>query len=166
MFDLKEKILYHSLREIDAVVSYQTANDEVTVPAVHFVESSAGDNVVVLEIEQSSRIDLSRIDFAELVNDRRQVLHLNAALFLKLLDRRRNFEVRRNVEHGGRRKLGINDGFAIGHRARKRVPAGGDVAANLIEAVLGGSGKLVRSARRDARQQGNKDGGGESQPAT
>ena len=48
--DLKKEILNHPAGQFDASIAHQAANNEIAVPPVHFVESSAGNNVRVFEI--------------------------------------------------------------------------------------------------------------------
>src|ERR1700683_2330871 len=55
MFDLKEKVLYHSPRQCQASIAQQTTAYEITVPSVHFIKAAARHNVLVLEVKQSRR---------------------------------------------------------------------------------------------------------------
>ena len=148
VFDLEEKILHHPLRQIEPLVPNQATNDEITVPAVHLIESSTGHDILARQIKQSGRINFARIDFAEIVNDHRQMLGLDVALFSKLLNGGGNFEVRRYIEHGGGRQFRINDGLAIGQRTSQRIPARSDVFANRSETLFLGDVSLrLRGAR-------------------
>ena len=136
VLDLKEKILHHPLRQLDAFVAQQSANDEVAVPPIHLVESSARHDVLVRQIQKPRGIDFVRIDFAEIVNHDRQMLGFDFAFRLKLLHRGRHVKIGRHVKHRRRRQLRINDRFAFVERARQRVPTLRDVLANRFESGL------------------------------
>src|SRR2546421_11025648 len=73
-----------------------------------------------------------------MMNYLRKPLDLNLALLLKLLHIAGHADVCGQIEHRCGCQLGIDDRFAIRHRARERVPTGGDVIANWIETRRGG----------------------------
>src|SRR6202008_4368715 len=131
----KEKILDHAAGKLQPVVAHQAANDEVAVPAVHFIESASGHNVPIFQVEQPGS-EIVGIDFAQVLDQLGQVLDAYVALFLELLDRAGNWKVSREIENRCGRNFGVDDRFAIGHGTRQRVPAGRNVSANRVEAVL------------------------------
>ena len=45
MLDLEEEVVDHALGERFAMVGFKSEQDEVTVPAVHLIEASAGHDV-------------------------------------------------------------------------------------------------------------------------
>src|SRR4029077_6449196 len=47
-----EEILDHTFRQFSAIVAKQTANDERAVPALHFIELSAGYDVWMFEVKK------------------------------------------------------------------------------------------------------------------
>src|SRR5438309_9826054 len=79
VFDLEKKVFDHATGEVSPAVAQQTQDDEVAVPAIHFVEASAGHHVLVLQIEQTVGMDCVGIDFAELMDRLGQVLNVNIA---------------------------------------------------------------------------------------
>src|ERR1700687_1372606 len=131
MLDLKEKILHHPLRQLDSLVLHEPANDEVAVPTIHLVESSAGNHVLVVQVQQARRFEIAGVHLAKLMDYVLQVLQLHVAPFLHFLDVRWRVEIRGKVQHGSRRQFWIDNHLAIGQRARQRVPPGSYVAANL-----------------------------------
>src|SRR3981081_4045549 len=56
MLNLKEKIFNHSLCQVEAMVPQQTSNNEITIPAIHFIELAAWDDVRIFKIEQAVRL--------------------------------------------------------------------------------------------------------------
>ena len=52
VLDLEEEVFDDAARQFETLVFDQSAHDEVRVPAVHFVEAAAGDDVFVRQIEQ------------------------------------------------------------------------------------------------------------------
>src|SRR5262245_27304558 len=100
MLNLKEKVFDHPLCEIEAIVLEKTKNDEVAVPPVHFIEAAAGNDVTIFQIEQPGWIERRGIDFAQTVQNLRQMLHMKIATLLQLLHGGRYFKVGRNIQHG------------------------------------------------------------------
>ena len=80
MFDLKEKIFDHAARQIDAPVAHQAANNKVTVPAVHFIETAARNYIFIFEVQEARRIQTVGVDFAGVMNDRGQMFDFKFAL--------------------------------------------------------------------------------------
>src|SRR5580693_6961402 len=58
VLDLIEKVFDHPLRQFNAIIAKQTADDEIAVPAVHFVKLPAGYHVWMLQIKKSVLVDL------------------------------------------------------------------------------------------------------------
>ncbi len=55
VFDLEEEVLDHAPGErlIRFVLSDEAEDDEITVPAVHFVESASGHDVAIGKVEEA-----------------------------------------------------------------------------------------------------------------
>src|SRR6266404_7485754 len=157
VFDLEEKVLDHATGEVGPAVAQQTEDDEVAVPAIHFVEASAGHNVLILQIEQTVGMDCVGIDFAELMNWLQQVLNVNIAGGMKLFNGGRSRESRRKVDYGIDLHLGIDHRGAVRHGTREVVPAGGDVLADRREAGYWLFLFLRQGARRAGEQKQEED---------
>ncbi len=68
MLDLEEEVIHHALGQRLPVIGLQSQNDEVTVPTVHFVEASAGNDVWAGQIEQPRSGQFAGAHVAELVD--------------------------------------------------------------------------------------------------
>ena len=79
MLDLKKEIVDHPTRQLQATRAQQAANNEVTVPTIHFVETSAGDDIFVRQVQQPVRLNLAGIDLAQAMDLKRQMFHANVA---------------------------------------------------------------------------------------
>ena len=55
--DLVKEVIGHVLGERDVFIAQQAELDEVTIPAVHFVEAAAGHNIGARKIEQALILD-------------------------------------------------------------------------------------------------------------
>ena len=53
MFNLKEEVIHHALGESFTMIGFKTKQDEITVPSVHFIETSARHNIEIRQIEQA-----------------------------------------------------------------------------------------------------------------
>src|SRR5260221_11331896 len=82
-FNLEEKVFDHATGEVDPAVAQQSKDDEVAVPAVHFVEASAVHHVLVLQTEQTVRMDCGGVDFAKLMNWLGQERNVNVSQGMK-----------------------------------------------------------------------------------
>src|SRR5204863_2383309 len=51
--DFVQEVLDHRARKLELVVAEQAALDEVTVPAVHFIEAAAGNDVWLRQIQKA-----------------------------------------------------------------------------------------------------------------
>ena len=49
MRNLKEEIFHHPPRQVDPAIAQQTDDNEITIPAVHFIESAARHDVTIFE---------------------------------------------------------------------------------------------------------------------
>ena len=127
VLDLEEEVIDHAARQFDASGAQQAANDEVAVPAVHFVEASAGHNVFVREIKQAVRLDLRGVDLAQAMNLDRQMFDAHVAVGRQFVNGCRLGDLRRQIQHGRHLDFGIDDAHAFGHGASQRVPGRGDV---------------------------------------
>src|SRR5882762_6773642 len=137
VFDLEEEVFHHATGEVGPAVAQQTQDNEVAVPAVHFVEASAGHDILVLEIEQTMGMDCVGVDFAKFMNWLGQVLNVNVARGMKLFNGGRSRESRRKIDYGVDLHLRIDHRGAVSHGTREVVPTGGDVLADGREAGYG-----------------------------
>ena len=90
--DLEKEIFDHAFREcqvrriggslIRAPIGKQTTNDEVAVPAVHFIELAARHHIRIGEVEKAVGAEAGGIDYAGLGDSGRQVFHGDGAMFL------------------------------------------------------------------------------------
>jgi len=53
MLDLKEEVVDHVFGQGFVVIGFETQENEEAVPAVHFIESPAWDDVRIRQIEQA-----------------------------------------------------------------------------------------------------------------
>jgi hypothetical protein len=102
MLNLEKEIIDHPLRQLDPAIPKQAQNNEITVPPVHFIESSTWHYVPILEIEQSGRIKHFRPGLPEVKGCRGKMFDLNVTPSLKLFHRVGNREVGREKERGRR----------------------------------------------------------------
>src|ERR1700675_440730 len=132
-------------------------DDEVAIPAIHFVEASPGHHVLVLQIEQAVGMDCVGVDFAKLMNWPGQVLNVNVAGGMKVFNRGRSRESRRKIDYGVDLHLGIDHRGAVRHGTGEVVPSGGDVLPNRREAGCGLFLFLAQCARRAGEQKEEED---------
>src|SRR5260370_40812171 len=98
MLDLETERPHQLLRQMEPPVAEKPPDDEVAVPAIHFVKSAPWDNVTVLEIEQAGRIDrLGRVG-SQMAGGRGQILDLYFATILELLHGFRHGKFGRNIK--------------------------------------------------------------------
>src|SRR6266403_2490140 len=116
MLNLEQKIVHHVPGKIEPPVAEKSHHDEVAVPSVHFVESSAGDNVAILQIEQAGRIDGLSCARPKMTGGRRQTFDLNPATGFELFHGFRHGEVSRKIELWRGGQFGIAEGGAIRKR--------------------------------------------------
>ena len=130
MLNFKEKIVDDAAGEGDAVIVEESFDDEEAVPAVHFVEAAAGDDVGVGEIEQSGRLDLRGVDLSEVGDGDRQAQDAHVTAVLHGGNVSGHGEIMRQVKNGDRVKLGVCDGVAVAHGAGEGVPGVADVGVD------------------------------------
>src|ERR1700735_3833177 len=65
MFDLVKEVLNHPLCKIDVGVLDQSEDDEVAVPALHFIKAAAWNHIFVRQKQESGAGKLSRFHFAQ-----------------------------------------------------------------------------------------------------
>src|SRR5208283_1177269 len=147
----EKEIFDHAPGEVDFTGAKQSANDEVAVPSVHFVEAAAGNDIGVLEIEKPWRAEGIGVDLTEVMEDLGERFHFDVAARFKGAKIGRDGEIGRNVEDGFCGEFGIDDGGAVVHRAGEGVPASGDVIENGFEA--GGRRGGLLSVERLAESQ-------------
>src|SRR5271169_1846521 len=74
VLDLKEEVVDHPARQLNASGAQQPANNEVAVPAVRFVKAPARDNIFVRKIKQSLWLNLGSINLAQPLDHDRKML--------------------------------------------------------------------------------------------
>src|SRR4029077_6710491 len=79
MFDFKEKVFHHAPSQVDFAGPQQAANDEIAVPAVHLVESSAGNDIGILEEKQAGSSNLIARYLSWSSDNDRKMFHPNIA---------------------------------------------------------------------------------------
>src|ERR1700751_3723153 len=57
VLDFIEKVFDHSLGQFGAIIAKQTSDDEIAVPAVHFIKLPAGHHVWMFQIKKSVLAD-------------------------------------------------------------------------------------------------------------
>src|SRR5205814_7648024 len=114
-------------------------NNEVTVPAVHFIEAPAGYNVLIRQIEQAGWIDIAARDLAQPINFPRQMFDAHFTFSAEFAYGRGLFQSRRQILYRGLRDLRIDDALATRHRSRERIPGLRDVVQDRLQALLAGS---------------------------
>src|SRR5580692_541010 len=83
MLNFKQEIIYHPSGEADVTGAQQAPDDEVTVPAIHLVESPAGNDIRVFQEQEAGRLNSIALYFARSVDDRRKMFRADAALARK-----------------------------------------------------------------------------------
>ncbi len=68
MVDFKKEIVDHVTGEIDSSILDESADNEVAVPSVHFVESPARHDVRLLQIKKTWPFDRADVDLSQLLN--------------------------------------------------------------------------------------------------
>ena len=146
MFDLKEEVIDDALGECLAMVDLEPKKDEVTVPAVHLIEASAGNDVGIGKIEQTGRVQLLRTHIAELFNAARERNDADVAGLLECRDCGWRRKICGEIEDwncGGRAvDLGVRQRTAIRDGAREGVPGGVNVIERGVR--IGSDGGLLR----------------------
>ena len=145
MRDFEEEIFYHPTRQVDSAVAQQSDDDEITIPAVHFIESAAGHYVTIFEVKQSMRLDVSDINFSGTANRDGQMFDVNFAVCLQLLYGWRDCQFSRQIEHGRRGQLGICHRVAARHGTGEHIPAAGYVTTDWRQARVGRDRTALRN---------------------
>ena len=99
MFNLEKEVLHHSARQIDPAIFQQPADNEVTVPTIHFVEAPSGNDVTVLKVQQPRWRQFVGIDLSRPGDWQWQMLHMDFASFLEFDDLCRRWKICGQVEH-------------------------------------------------------------------
>src|SRR5882724_1618606 len=97
VFDFEKEILYHAAGQIDASGTHQSENNEVAVPAIHFVKPAPRDYILVFEIQQPGS-NPGRINLTWRLDDRGKRLYIDFAALLQLLHGWWRRKVSRKVE--------------------------------------------------------------------
>ncbi len=111
VFDFEEEVLDHTLGKFGARLIFlfdEAEDDEVAVPAVHFVEAAAGHDVAIGKIEQAFSWDFGDTHVADAGDGMRQMPHLDVALLVSGGNGRRGFHACGEVKHGRCCYLGID----------------------------------------------------------
>src|ERR1700729_1047941 len=86
VFDLKEEVLDHALGEFPVglfSLFNKAEDDEITVPAVHFVEAASGHHVAIGKVEQTLHRNFGDAYISDVSNAAGQVPHLDVALLVR-----------------------------------------------------------------------------------
>src|SRR6516225_3007868 len=113
VLNLKEKILNHSSGHLRLVVSDESSDNEITVPAVHFIESTAGDDVRIWQEQQSVTRNVLRLQVSHMSDGLRQFPQRNSACLNALEILGRNFEGKGNVQYWLRLELWVGERGAV-----------------------------------------------------
>ena len=163
VFDLVKKVLDHSFGKlrIHFVLFFdETENDEVAVPAIHFVESASRYDVAIGEVEEALYRDFSNANVAHVEDFARQVPHLDVALSMRGGNGRWGGHSVRKIEHRCCRNFGIEERFAVSHGTGKGVPAVINVGEYLFvrfSVVATGLSKHVGCERTDRDEEDDVD---------
>src|SRR5436853_2758920 len=133
MLDLEQKIVHHVPGKIEPAISKKSDDDEVAVPSIHFIESSAGDNVAILQIEQAGRIGGLGRARSQMTGGRGQISDLNLATSLELFHGFRHGKVGRKIKLRRGGQFGVAERCAVRKRTGESIPSGGDIRANWAE---------------------------------
>src|SRR5215469_9185778 len=161
MLNFKKEIFHHAACEIDSPVAQKAEDDEIAVPAIHFIETSARDDVLVLKVKKTGRLDPFHVRRPHLMDDMGEAGDGDLALALHLLEGLRSRKVSGQVDYGGGCQFGIQNPGARTCRASQRIPTGPYVRQNRVKIPIRKGGKRLRLSRADKTQQERKDG---SQP--
>src|SRR3974390_3219546 len=83
MLDLEKEVFHHSACQFDAPGTHKSADDEIAVPTVHFVETPARYDIGMFQVEKSMRVEGVRVNFARLVEHFWKRLYLHVTLRFK-----------------------------------------------------------------------------------
>src|SRR5437660_1842172 len=133
MLDFEQEIVHHVAGKVEPAIAEKSDDDEVAVPSVHFVESSAGDNVAVLQVEQAGRIDGLGRARSQMTGGRGQISNLNLAASLELLHGFRHGKVSGKIKLWRGGQFCIAEGGTVRKRTGESVTSGGYIGANLLE---------------------------------
>src|SRR5262249_35942063 len=123
MLNLEKEIFDHASCEFDLSGANQPADDEITVPTVHLIETAPGYDVGIFEVQQPVRTECVGVDLAELMDDFRQWPYLDVAASLERVQLLANRKIRWHVQDRFAGDLRIDNRGALAHRAGQRVPS-------------------------------------------
>src|SRR5207237_8437721 len=126
-----------------------------TVPPIHLIESSAGDDIAVFQIKQAGRAQFGRVHLPRPSDDHWQMFYLHTALLLHLRDRRWRREIGWQVQDGALRQLGIDHATALRRGTRRRGTAARNVAPDRSQPLLANC-SLWSSGRTAGLDQANR----------
>src|SRR5450631_770158 len=119
------------------MIGLESKKDEVTIPTVHLVEASAGNDVGIGQIEQPGRGQFLRTHVAKLFNAARQLDDSDVASLFEIGDflRRGNIggKIKNRIGSGRAVDFYVGDRIAIGDRTGQRVPC----RVNVLERSVG-----------------------------
>jgi hypothetical protein len=97
VFDLEEKVFDHALGKLRSLVFDQAEDDEVAVPAVHFVKAASGHHVAIGKIEQALDGDFGDADVSDVGDLAGEVTYFDVALLVGGCNGRWRFHAGRQV---------------------------------------------------------------------
>ena len=161
VLDFKEEVIDDPLGERLVMVGFQSKKNEKTIPAIHFVEAAAGNDVGMRKVEQAGGSEFFGADVAEFLDAPRQSDDLDLALLLERGDVGWSGHACGQIQDRDGRDFGIDfcvgERTAIGDGASERVPCGMDVAERGLRIGccgrrrLGG-GRCKRSEKEKTRK--------------
>jgi hypothetical protein len=128
VLNFEEEVLHHISCQIEMPVLQQTQQDEIAVPAIHFVEAATRHHISIRQIQQP-RPQWRQV-LSQMVDPHRQPPDLNPASGMEGHDFRRLLVIQRQVEHRCRRDLRIPQRRALVHRTPQRHPGIADVGVD------------------------------------
>src|ERR1700761_791395 len=133
ILNLVEKILDHSLRDSGVPSRDQAANDEVAVPAIHFVETATGHDIRIYEMEQAFGWKRGRIERAWRLNRSGKIFDPQMATCGELRKNSGDCGTSGKIQSRTTRRFWIGERLAAIRIASERGPGCGDEFARLRE---------------------------------
>ncbi len=142
VLDFEEEVFYHSACEVHASVVDQSEENEVAVPSIHLVEAASWHDVAIRQVEQPLDRQFPWPHLTDAVDDAGQMADIHTAVLLHGSDLGRSRHCGRKIEYGRCCDFDINDGLAVRHGARERVPPIADIRANVCLRFILRRGRL------------------------
>src|SRR5580658_11292719 len=99
MFNLKKEVVHHAACKFQPPVSQQTADNKITIPSIHFIETSARHDILIFQIKQSWRLNGIGVRFPQLMNNLWQMRNRDLASMFHLAEFPWFFETRGQIKH-------------------------------------------------------------------